>query len=68
MSAPLTVSGEEWIKFGEFLLSLSRATKTLGCTVGVYGSVDVSVNGDCSLRIRWDNDRAAYVVDDRAGD
>lgn len=46
---------------------LTLATEDTGIIVSYYGVTGLTLPGDQTLKIAWDDEAAEYVVDDRNG-
>ena len=69
MSAPLRLTPQQLSDLADALTQLSTIRVNTGVAIGAYGDHHVTVvDADVSLRLRWDNGEAQYVVDDRSGD
>lgn len=68
MSAPLKMTPREVANLAKFMSALTEATRETGVRAGSYGAFDVEVGEKANLRLWWDPDERAYIVDDRCGD
>lgn len=67
MSAPLNLTADQLRSVGYALDGLTEITKKHGVSLTPYQRLEVEV-GDNVLRVSWDEQAEAYVIDDRNGD
>lgn len=67
MSAPLQLNAHQLKQLGQALEELSEITRQCGVDFTPYGGIDVGI-GSSHVRVGWDAEAEAYVVDDRNGD
>jgi hypothetical protein len=67
MSAPLNLTAEQLRRLGTVLDELSEITKTHGVSLTPCQRLEVGLD-DNVLRVAWDNETQAYVIDDRNGE
>lgn len=67
MSAPLNLTVEQLRKLGIVLDELGEITKTHGVSFTPYQRLEVGLD-DNVLRVSWDEQAEAYVIDDRNGE
>lgn len=67
MGAPLRLTAADLNNLADALARLTLMRKQTGVTVDPHTYPEIGI-GDNALRIRWDEDTTAYVIDDRNGD
>lgn len=67
MSAPLNLTAEQLRSISYALDGLARITKENGVSLTPYQRLEVGI-GDNVLRVAWDEQTEAYVIDDRNGE
>ncbi len=67
MSAPLNLTAEQLRSISYALDGLTKIAKENGVSLTPYQRLEVGL-GDNVLRVSWDEQAEAYVIDDRNGE
>ena len=67
MSAPLNLTAEQLRKIGSALDAMTEITRTTAVSFTPYSRLEVGLD-DNVLRVAWNEEAEAYVIDDRNGD
>jgi hypothetical protein len=68
MSAPLKLNASQLGNLAEAISNATNTTRTTRVRFDGNGFLDVTVDDSTSIRVTWDDDARAYILDDLIGD